>query len=602
MFKKWLVLFFIVLGSSNLLVTKVHAEELEKNILEEQVDSQTVETEEIIDIIKDEVFLEEIIDNEQQVEFEKETDTETESDENKKLIDEENNTEITDNIEETKIKEDIFTSYSANMTFEKGIVTIKGNIKESITTKEILANIDIVGLQNEYLIDRIGIINEEDIWLNDDDYVTNLCYLVLVSNEFVSHYQVSFLGDLNQDSIVNEDDIETGIDNFFEEIVVDEPSINDETQEKEAIDNEAIAGTNDTTIDKTIIEVPVINEASKKEIITIQEEVSYIDAVIDNNSYEVETPIIEESLNINLENTEQIEKFVEDEIIVELEIDGLVNNYINTISGQIIYNKEILMLENIYILVVGKVIGNNKNDKFIYVLDNYKENGTLLIMIFKGIGYGTTKVSIEQLNLIMNGTMLSFESNVNLNITINEYGKGGDIEPPENVDTPELEQPKDSVINVETNNDNKPVQLSPTVNTYNPKEETVITLSNDNYIKNMEIIGYEILFDKDISNYSIEVAYDVEKLNLNVVLNNDKSTYLITGNEYFKVGQNEVILTVLAEDGSIRDYVINVNKKEDLSLLKIKSSDDKSLFEFIVLIILIATIVMLIYKLLKKDN
>lgn len=601
MFKRLLVLFLVVLSFGNLLVAKVYAEELENEVIFEiQDDLQEVENEEIIELIEKEEGSEEIINNNQIDDIEIDTEINKENDEDKDLIDEENNTEeVTDDIEEIKTKEDIFTSYSVNMTFEKGVVTIKGNINKNISVKEILGNIDVEGLQTEYLVEKIGIINEDDIWLKDEDYVTNLCYMVLVSNEFVSHYQISFLGDLNQDNLVNEEDIETGIDNFFKEIVMDESSTNNEIQEKEAIDNEAITGTND----ETIIEAPAINETSKKEIITIPEEVSYIDAVIDNNSYEVETPIEEESLNVSLENNDKLDKFVDEEVIVELKIDGFIDNYINTISGYLKYDKEILKLENIYVLVDGKVLGTSKDNKFIYVLDNYNKNDTLLVLMFKGLNCGTTKVSIEQLNLIMNGTNLNFIYDNNFNITISEYGKGGDVEPPINVDTPDFEQKP--IIKDDTYiTDNKPSKLSPTINNNHAVKEEIVLLSNDSYIKNIEIVGHELLFDKDVSNYSIKVDYNVNNLDLNVILNNDKSTFFITGNEQFKVGKNEVILTVFAEDGSSRDYVIEVNKKKDLSELKVnnKDNDNKNWIEFIVLVGLIVGVILLIYRLLKKDN
>lgn len=491
--------------------------------------------------------------------------------------------EITDNEENIEVvektKEEIFTSFSQNLEFKENEVIVKGNINELTTVKEILDNINIIELINNYNVEKIGITNEEDILLTNEDYVTNKCHIVIISNEYIANYKISFLGDLNQDSFVNEEDIETGIDNFFNE-------------EKEEV------------IEETLPEVEneeVFLEDVKEEIIeeekTITEEISYIDAVIKNNSYDVVTPNPEEELNINLENTTNEEKYIEDKIVLELSINNFNNNYINTISGKIEYNNEILELENIYITVDNKVIGKFIDNKFIYVLDTYQDTKPLLLIIFKSIKNGTTSISINDLEISMNGKLINYINNTNLDITILEYGKGGDIEtPPIIIPTPTPSLPKPQTKPITTNN-------TPTKEP-EPIPEIQPQLSNDNYIKDIVITNHEILFDKDINHYSIDVGNNTNYLNLDITLNNEFATYSINGNENFIPGKNEIIITVTSQNNETRDYIIEVNKKEETPLkeeIKSKEPPHQTL-HIIVLIILIITIIILIYKLLRSDE
>ena len=599
-----ITLFYCITFNSNVYASEVNnivLEVLSNDYITEENEEITLKNEEEFEKNIDEDIANDS-DNNEQIE-----DEEVDTDINDNFDDSNSNdsdVEINDDMVETITKEEIFSSNSIDMNFNENMVVIKGNILESITVKEVLDRINIVALNDLYLLEKVGITNEDDIWLEDVDYVTNLCHIVFIGNEFVSRYKVVFLGDLNSDNIVNEDDVKTGIDNFFEETIIDTP----------------------------VIDTPIIEEEETTIIESndITEEISYVDAVVKNNTYEVPTPTLEEeTLNVSINKTDEIENITpEDKVIVEVKIDGFVSNYLNTISGKINYNNEILELENVYVLIDNKVLGKSLDNKFIYVLDNYQDNNTFMVIVFKAIGYGVTDVSLEQLKLVMNGTPLSILNNDKLSITVNESSKGGDVELPSTNNKPNIEQSKPPVTNVSkptTKPQKKPSKLNEVVidNTTN----NIVTLSNDNYIKNMDIVGYEILFDKEINNYFIEVENTVNALTLNVSLNSDKASYLITGNENFKVGKNEVILTVLAEDGSSRDYVIKVNKKEavvkDLDNESNKSekqendkiesnknkkknnnifSNIKISYEVIILVILIISIMIMIYKLLKKED
>lgn len=506
-----------------------------------------------------------------------------------------------ENIEKEKTKEEIFTEYSKNLEFKNNEVIVKGNISELTTVGELLDNINISELNNNYSIEKIGITNEEDKLLLNDDYVTNTCHLIVISNEHIANYKISFLGDLNKDNLVNDKDIETGIEDFFDE------GIKEEEKEVEDIVLEEILPEVDTE--------EVFSESTKEEIIiqeniTITEEISYVDAVIKNNSYDVEIPANEE-ISINLETTTSDEFYVSSNIAVELSLDGFINNYINTISGNIEYNNEVLLIENIYITVDDKVIGKYIDNKFIYVLDNYHDTKPLLLIIFKSIKEGTTDISISDLKVAMNGTLLNINNNANLNITILEPGKGGDveIEIPPTIIIPSV-SPSGPQVTQNTINTNI-IPINKVTSATN--NESIQQISNDNYIKSIEIDDHKINFDKDINYYSIDVDNNTNSLNLNIILNNEFATYEIIGNDNFIVGKNEVIIVVTSQNNETRNYIIEVNKKEEKEDTNINEEtvlkdslkqefDDKQIFHILSLIILIIIIIILIYKLLRSDN
>ena len=100
--------------------------------------------------------------------------------------------------------------------------------------------------------------------------------------------------------------------------------------------------------------------------------------------------------------------------------------------------------------------------------------------------------------------------------------------------------------------------------------------SDDKTLKSLEIANVQIdpAFDPEITEYSVIVGTDVEKLDIKATPNSDKATTEITGNEAFKEGDNLIKITVTAEDKTARIYTINVTKQSEgsltLSTLKIE--------------------------------
>lgn len=80
------------------------------------------------------------------------------------------------------------------------------------------------------------------------------------------------------------------------------------------------------------------------------------------------------------------------------------------------------------------------------------------------------------------------------------------------------------------------------------------------YLKELTINGQQIGFEKDIVEYTYSVNNDVNKLDIIAKAEFETAHVTVTGNEDLKIGKNEIIITVEAEDGSTKEYKIIVNK------------------------------------------
>lgn len=452
-------------------------------------------------------------------------------------------------IDNTLSKEEILNSISIDMEFNKDNVVIKGKINETTTVEDILNNIHLENLKDTLVIEKVGIINEDGNFLISSDIVTSSCSIIFISDEFALKYQITFWGDFDEDAMISDKDINVGIDDYLEQNV--------------------------------------------EENVT-PEDISSVSAIVNNDTYEVESPV-DEDINVNLEYDENTDIYVDDNFKVELKINGFINNYMNIISGTLRYDNNILKLEKIYFISDDKVVmGDIKNNKFIYLLNNYCNNDILLVMEFKTINEGATNIYLDDLKLLMNGFILNQNSGNILSVNVNSYGKGGDVE---------INNPPSNVPEVVTNNDTNKKIDNVVVNNIN---NNINDVENDkgSFIKNIEINNYNINFNKDIKFYTVDVSNDIDSLDINIELSDDMTSYAITGNEKFKVGKNEVIITLLSKDGSSTDYVIEVNK----AFPKIDDNDEKEGFilknnlMFIPVVSLIIVIILLLYKLIRKST
>lgn len=104
---------------------------------------------------------------------------------------------------------------------------------------------------------------------------------------------------------------------------------------------------------------------------------------------------------------------------------------------------------------------------------------------------------------------------------------------------------------------------------------------NSAYLKELKANGYEISpeFNKYINKYTLKVNYETTSLNLRITPEDEAATYTVEGNADFKVGINNVIITVVSSLGDLTQvYEIEVErqKDEDNYLLMLYTSHRKS--------------------------
>lgn len=115
-------------------------------------------------------------------------------------------------------------------------------------------------------------------------------------------------------------------------------------------------------------------------------------------------------------------------------------------------------------------------------------------------------------------------------------------------------------------------------------------LSSDASIKNLVIKNYELDFKSDIYEYDLELDGE-DKLDIEVILNDDKASYNIMGNKDLDSG-SVIEIEVKAEDGSINVYKINI--------VKIGSSNSNSIFDYLGIVPLVSFVLLVVIILAVK--
>ena len=297
---------------------------------------------------------------------------------------------------------------------------------------------------------------------------------------------------------------------------------------------------------------------------------------------------------ISQEQKTEVNKKIE----INYNIEGFEKNYINGISGELDYDKNLLEFEHLDI--ENKYGDISDKGKFAYLLDNYNENNTLFKLKFKTIKEGTAYIFLHNIKLSSNGEELPL--NQDNYVTYIDIIKPNET----NISNQETYIDNNKIISI---NKNSNINTSLTKNNNNNKIITAITdtgkkiqitninLSNDNYIKSLIIKNYKINFDKNTLEYNIDVENEVNNLDLIVILNNNNASYEIIGNEKFKTGPNKVLIEVTAEDGEKKTYTINVNKLKQVN--KEKNSNSSKI---VIIILIVLIIIGLIYVIFKEDE
>ena len=359
--------------------------------------------------------------------------------------------------------------------------------------------------------------------------------------------------------------------------------------------------------------------------------------------------------NDYIENTDLSLAFgeVPSEIVVgdTFDLQVLVNSsnaldYINGINAKVTTDGSVLKLTNIKIN--DKLMSEVKDNNLVAVGTKIGSDEVLLTLTFTAISKGTGEVSLsgelakDTIDSIEEFTSITKEINVtrslssNNNLSSLKSSVGTfDIAFDKDVTVYTLTVPYDTesvilsggledinsvvdgLIEYKLTEDKTVANITVTSESGEKKVYTVYIIkeakpvvtpvvyyySSNNYLKSLEIEGYEITFDKETLEYKIKVKSDVTSLDIKAIPESNKSRVEITGNEKFKKGNNTVTITVTAEDGSTREYKITVDKEAEKKDALTEIEDSSNTAEKIVIIILIILVVLgLLYLIFKKDD
>lgn len=359
--------------------------------------------------------------------------------------------------------------------------------------------------------------------------------------------------------------------------------------------------------------------------------------------------------NDYIENTDLSLVFgeVPSEIVVgdTFDLQVLVNSsnaldYINGINAKVTTDGSVLKLTNIKIN--DKLMSEVKDNSLVAVGTKIGSDEVLLTLTFTAISKGTGEVSLsgelakDTIDSVKEFASITKEINVtrslssNNNLSSLKSSEGTfDIAFDKDVTVYTLTVPYDTesvilsggledinsvvdgLIEYKLTEDKTVANITVTSESGEKKVYTVYIIkeakpvvtpvvyyySSNNYLKSLEIEGYEITFDKETLEYKIKVKSDVTSLDIKAIPESNKSRVEITGNEKFKKGNNTVTITVTAEDGSTREYKITVDKEAEKKDALTEIEDSSNTAEKIVIIILIILVVLgLLYLIFKKDD
>ncbi|MEG0283029.1 MAG: cadherin-like beta sandwich domain-containing protein, partial [Clostridia bacterium] len=127
-------------------------------------------------------------------------------------------------------------------------------------------------------------------------------------------------------------------------------------------------------------------------------------------------------------------------------------------------------------------------------------------------------------------------------------------------------------------------------------EKTDVELPSENHIKDIQFPDgvFDEKFDPNVTTYTVNVGKDVDKLDLKVFTKDPKAKVTIVGNDNLKEGANRITITVTAQNGQNKTYVITA--------IKGKTSEGKIVFWVITAIVILLLLLFFLLFLLKKKK
>lgn len=241
---------------------------------------------------------------------------------------------------------------------------------------------------------------------------------------------------------------------------------------------------------------------------------------------------------------------------------------------KIVYSLSICLLALIFISNINAAsIGMSINKSTAYVGESFSVS-------ISGINGKVNITSSSNVSISISGIQF-VEGSMNITGTANAVGTGTVTVTPIDVTTTSANpeeitaarsvsiniKEKEVINNNNNNNSNNNNQSNNTVasNTQNNNSNANNTKSSNNYLKSLQVSeeGLTPDFNRNKLNYSLSVGEKVTSINVTAVPEDSKAKVYVSGNTELKDGDNNVLITVTAQNGAKRTYTIVVNKSAD---------------------------------------
>lgn len=231
----------------------------------------------------------------------------------------------------------------------------------------------------------------------------------------------------------------------------------------------------------------------------------------------------------------------------------------------------------------------------LYGADILYNNFNIGIIKFKNTGGSNNNISLSNISFYDGNDEKVAVDDISLNVGIKEiYNSGGTTNNGSNNagnDNSNKNSSNTGNDNSNKNDDKKDNTIIDNNKDNNDNNDNKIDNQEED-ITNIEINGYKIDFNKDIYEYTLSIN-DEDSLAIEPIINNDKITYTISGNE--KLVNGSVIKITLLEDNNTKsEYTIKIIKKE--------KANYKIIFIAIIGILVIVNIVRIILSRRKKND
>lgn len=102
-------------------------------------------------------------------------------------------------------------------------------------------------------------------------------------------------------------------------------------------------------------------------------------------------------------------------------------------------------------------------------------------------------------------------------------------------------------------------------NNESKEEEQEAIKSDNNYLQEIILSNGSLDFNKDVLDYNVTLENEVDELEINAKTEDSKATIKGTCVYKIEVGNNLIKLDVTAENGKIKEYAINILRKESVN-------------------------------------